>query len=411
MPTSTTFAGRGVTFVCGVIVSMLTVSAAASDHDALIQRLVAQVESLEARLASLEAEKSIRVEDLGRNDQFVSLVASEVASQRTDWTNRIKLKGDVRYRHETLNTDTNRERHRQRVRARVGIGAQVSDTVEVGVGLATGGDDPRSTNQSLDDGFSTKDIRLDQAYAKWQANGFTVTGGKFKNVLHRAGGTELAFDGDLTTEGVGVQYGAGPFFATGVALWLDESGGDDDSFLAGGQFGIKQDYSNGRDLRAGIGYYNVIDGRGESPFFDGNQRGNSVDGNGDYLFGFEVVEAFAEFGFEAGGVPIVVFADYLQNLDADDFDTGYAIGANATYDRWNFGYYYQELEANATLGLITSSDFGGGGTDNKGHVINGGYALTDKINLRGTLFLNERNGDLGIEEDFDRLQLDINFKY
>ena len=43
--------------------------------------------------------------------------------------------------------------------------AKPTDTTEVGLGMATGGDDPVSTNQTLGGGGSTKDVRLDLAYA------------------------------------------------------------------------------------------------------------------------------------------------------------------------------------------------------------------------------------------------------
>ncbi|MFB3103355.1 MAG: hypothetical protein ACE1ZA_00380, partial [Pseudomonadales bacterium] len=63
------------------------------------------------------------------------------------------------------------------------------------------------------------------------------------------------------------------------------------------------------------------------------------------------------------------------------------------------------------LGIVTDSDFIGGGTDGTGHILRGSYGVSNKISLNGTLFINERGGDLGIEEDYDRLQLDVSFKY
>ena len=181
----------------------------------------------------------------------------------------------------------------------------------------------------------------------------------------------------------------GSLVANGVALWLDESGGDDDSFLAGGPGWVAAgaERRNAR-LLAGLGYYNAIDARGEAPFFDGNPRRNSVDPNGNYLFGFEIVEAFAEYSFEAGDVPITLFADIVQNQDADRLDTGYALGVKLRFpgDRpWGLGYTYQDLEANAVLGILTNSDFGGGGTDVKGHLIKGNFDLSKKSQSEGNV--------------------------
>ena len=62
-------------------------------------------------------------------------------------------------------------RERYRYRLRLGAEAEVTDDVKVGLGFASGGSDARSTNETLDDGFSTKDARLDYAFAEWTPAG------------------------------------------------------------------------------------------------------------------------------------------------------------------------------------------------------------------------------------------------
>ena len=66
------------------------------------------------------------------------------------------LKGDVRYRLENINDDSSEARFRHRVRARVGAYGQAQDNFKYGIRLVTGADNPVSTNQSLDTGFSNK---------------------------------------------------------------------------------------------------------------------------------------------------------------------------------------------------------------------------------------------------------------
>ncbi|MBK6509170.1 MAG: putative porin [Haliea sp.] len=84
---------------------------------------------------------------------------------------------------------------------------------------------------------------------------------------------------------------------------------------------------------------------------------------------------------------------------------------------WQVGYYYEELESNATLGLLTNSDFGGGGTNGKGNVVSAGYAFTSQTNFQLTYLMVDRNSDHiatinnGQEISVDTLQLDLNFKY
>lgn len=50
----------------------------------------------------------------------------------------------------------------------------------------------RHTSQTFDDGFSTKDIGIDQAYVDWKiTDELNFFGGKMKNPLFRAGGVPL----------------------------------------------------------------------------------------------------------------------------------------------------------------------------------------------------------------------------
>jgi hypothetical protein len=63
------------------------------------------------------------------------------------------------------------------------------------------------------------------------------------------------------------------------------------------------------------------------------------------------------------------------------------------------------------VGLITDSDFGGGGTDAKGHVLSGSYAFHDSWSFKATYFINEIDLASGNPRDFDRLMLDLKFEY
>ena len=70
-----------------------------------------------------------------------------------------------------------------------------------------------------------------------------------------------------------------------------------------------------------------------------------------------------------------------------------------------------DLRAERVCGIFPIH-FGGGGTDSRGHVIKGKYMLTDRINVGGALFLNKVDGfQGGLERDFTRVQLDVEFKF
>lgn len=402
--------------------------ALAASSEETIAQLLAQIQTLTARIEAVEqaqskstvVERSYPTLTSTPTSTPTSTLTStptstltQIAKAQPTWTDTIKMKGDFRYRHEAFDVDNRRDRHRQRMRARVGLTGKVSDQVSAGFSLASGGSDPTSTNQSFDDASSSKNVVIDLAYISWKApvDGLSVNAGKFKNPFYRVGGNGLIWDGDLNPEGAGVSYENGNVFANGIASWLDESSSDDDSFLLGGQFGIGHDISQDSSFIAGVSYFNYVDSVGEPAFYAGDGRGNRLNTDGEYLSGFELVEGFVEYSLRFQDVNIMLFADYVQNLDADDYDQGYALGTQLQGGDWQLGYTYQDLEADAVLGTFTDSDFIGGGTDGKGHIFQASYALSKQIGLKGTFFLNEQNIDFGLEEDFKRLMLDISFKY
>lgn len=113
--------------------------------------------------------------------------------------------------------------------------------------------------------------------------------------------------------------------------------------------------------------------------------------------------------------PLLVYADYVVNTAVDDNDTGYAIGIKygkaSAKGTWDISYTYKKLEADAVIGLLTDSDFGGGGTDAKGSIFKGTWALRKNWNAQFSYFLNDIDLASGKPRDFDRLQLDLKFKY
>jgi hypothetical protein len=354
-------------------------------------------------------------------DHAVDQAVTEQIEQRlaaVSWAERIRWKGDFRYRYENIDIEGIDDRNRQRIRARAHLEAYITDTMEVGLGLASGGDDPVSTNQTLGGGGSTKDLRIDLAYFDW--SGLTDThilGGKVKNFLVRTGKNGLLWDTDWRPEGAGINWNNGRFFAHGLGTWIesDSNKGQEFSWIAqaGAQFAL----GNAARLKIGGGYAQ-FDTKGSGSFFgdDNDFFGNSFDPETlSYIYNYHEVEAFAELSFGLGEKPVMLFGDYVVNTAAEENDTAYAFGfkfGNAkSKGTWELGYIYQKLEADSVLGLVTDSDFGGGGTDARGSIFKGTYAFHDNWNARFIYFLNEINLASGDPGDFDRLQLDLNFKY
>lgn len=344
-----------------------------------------------------------------------SLAPNKILAQES-WTDSISFKGDLRPRYESIDSEGSEERNRGRFRIRVGLTAEVNDNVDVIFQLASGGDNPVSTNQSFDGGFTRKDVGIDLAYADWTPNDdMHVYVGKMKNPIHRAGSHALIWDSDLNPEGVAVGYESGAFFGTAGTYFVEERSSTDDSLLLSVQGGMTFDVSGTSKLTAGIGYHDYTETMGNLPFWLGVPFGNSVDANGNLLYDYNQVEAFAEFVTAVGDLPLSFFANYVQNTEVDVNDTGTAfggqIGKAGEPGTWQASVAWQELEADAVVALFTDSDFGGGGTDAKGYTVKGKYALTDNWALGGTLFLNEVELASGAPRDYNRLQLDLEFKF
>ncbi len=397
--------------------SLLFISAGsfAAVSDASIEKLMRQVEILSQRVKELEAaDESIRSEAVALKEASSS--ATKI-SDKLAWAEKVSVNGDFRYRYENIDDENKpKDRNRSRVRARIEAQAQVNDTWKVGLGLASGGDDPVSTNQTLGAGGSSKGINLDLAYFDWSGiKNAHVIGGKFKNPFYKPAKNGLIWDGDYRPEGVAIKYDNGQFFANAAFMYLesdDNAGSKDAESFWGTQFGFNTVLSDKVEFIGGVSYYD-IPVMGSTPFFDsGEPFGNTLALDGTYQHNYEELELFAELKTKVASLPFSVFVDWVENQDADDNETGLSAGLQLGKAKnpgtWQMAYIYQDLEADAVLGLTTDSDFGGGGTDSKGHIIKGGYAINQNTSFAVTYFINE-NGDA--ETDYDRLQVDLKFNY
>ena len=394
-----------IRLLVGLVAAIVGAPTLAYGQASEIAELRAAVAALTSRLAALEAKQA----------QVAEAPPAPTPAVAPEFDG-VKLDADLRYRHESIDEAGLPRRDRQRIRARIGLSGDVTETVDIGFQLATGGSSPISGNQSLDTGFSRKTIGLDLAYFNWQlSDQLKLTGGKMKNPFNRVGDNGLLWDGDLNPEGLALAIGAGPITASVAGLWVEERSGGSDSMLLGGQVAYAAALNGDTKLEVGAGYFDYLKARGQTPFFDGSAAGNILAANGTYPTDFNELELFAELSTQVADRPLAVFFDYVKNTEANAFDTGWAIGGKygkASGPRsWEVAYVYQDIEANAVVGIFTDSDFGGGGTDGSGHILKGAYALNKKMKLNLTYFLNERGADAGNKRDYDRLQADISFKY
>jgi hypothetical protein len=361
---------------------------------------------------------------------MVGLLTLAGSASASDWWTNVKVKGDLRYRHEMLDLEDKDARHRHRMRARLGVFGAVSDRTKVAIQLATGSDDPVSTNQTLDDAFTTKRIGLDLAYFETsheKLSGFTLTGGKMNNPFFKAGGSELLWDSDWNPEGGALSFSRDldnvSIQMLGAGFWIDESSSGDDAWMGAGQ-GVLRLHMNEKksSLAIGAAYYSYVNVEGHAPFYDSEDSyGNTVvvTGEGDdavmrYASDFDLMEVFAEFTHNIQNLPVTVMADYVTNTSADSLNSGWLVGfelgAAKKSGQWSLRYCYREVEADAVVGLFTDSDFREGGTDAKGHEFGGSLALDKNTNFNVTYFANKIGLDAA-EADFGRLQIDVQLKF
>lgn len=339
--------------------------------------------------------------------------AGELANSGMD---KVSLSGDLRLRWEGIYQDGSDDRERGRFRARFGFKADVAEDIKLVVRLATGAGNPASTNQTIGDGFTGKDITIDRAYVDWKINdNLKLYGGKMKNPFLRVGGNSLFWDSDVNPEGAVVTFNSAMFFGNLGWLVVDEDSANEDVFIYSAQAGLRFNLGDSGSLTAGVGYFDYTDVAGAVPFFKGRAKGNSVDVNGNYLFDYSIVELYAEYKSRFLDLPLNIFGEWTQNTEVDIEDTAYAIGVRLGSSKQQgdrqFSYAYHDTEADALIGTFTDSDFAGGNTDSKGHFIKAKYVLRENVVLGGTLIIAERGAFAGNERDYNRIMIDIEFKF
>lgn len=176
-----------------------------------------------------------------------------------EWTQRIKLSGDVRFRDQfdryqdtnipalinfaafnangpvDLNPNTNpagvpllntlQDRGSQlSIRARIGLEAEISDSITAHIRLATGRtNSPVSTTQLLGGGLTKKDIWLDQAYVdikpvSWLSGTVGRMPNPFVADIEGYKLTDLVYDTDLALDGAAVTARYDLFPARGISV-------------------------------------------------------------------------------------------------------------------------------------------------------------------------------------------------
>jgi hypothetical protein len=347
-----------------------------------------------------------------------------------EWHEKLSIKGDFRHRHELVQVEDREDNNRWRIRARLALEAGISDEWSATIALASGSDDPVSTNQTLTDGFSTKGFGLDLAYFDFHPKaikGLNLIGGKMKLPFETADKTELLWDGDLNPEGAAMRFGRSfgetvKMYLNGGVFYIRDNDPDDESYLAGVQTGFNVKASKNVKFMVGGGYYDYR-GAENMPFFYkadknyGNSKKAISESANGYAVDFNDVEALGVVDValsEKTGLKL--YGHYVQNVAADSLGAGWLFGGAVSHgkDKGAVKAYanYRRLEADAVVGVFTDSDFIGGGTNGKGLELGAAYGVAKNVSLDLTYFVNTKGiKDTDTESGYKRLQADLQLKF
>ncbi len=374
----------------------------AGEIDVLVDKLVEKgiLTKAEATQVATEAKEEARKEAI--KGTYAALPA---------WVQNLKLKGDLRLRYQwedkSKASGSAPDRHRGRYRFRLGLQSEVNDSLTVAAGLATGGSDSRSTNQTMTGSFSTPDIRLDYAYAEWAATPWmTLRGGKVKSIkkeIFRP--SDLLWDSDIHPEGLTISLSKKvndtTLFSNNGFWVLGESSSDtSDPIMFVVQPGFKTKLTDDIKLTAAVAGYFFDNVQGST--LTGTAESNTLEGGG-LKYKYNSVSPSLKLDIkEPFGVSIwdkmSIFGDFIHNPDPPDKNQGWLAGVKFKMagplkifgKKWDLKYMYRHLEEDAWIDTFPDSDALGGATDVKGHEVAISYPLAKNTSLGLDYYLVEK---------------------
>ncbi len=342
-----------------------------------------------------------------------------LASELPKWVSNMKFKGDVRVRYQDEERDVaDSENQRFRIRLRAGIESQVNDYWSAAFGIASGGSDPRSTNQTLEDTFETGDAMLDYAYAQFENDMVTVVAGKFGNPIWNP--KDLLWDGDIMPDGFAASFNFEAsdivkVFLTPTVFVLDEwkdTDTEDLPTIMALQAGIDADFKDTGYIKFAGTYYgmNGIEGNDWSEHSSGT---NSLDADGNWMYDHDAFSLEAEAGLTNLPVFAALYGQYVS-ADVNEEDTGYLFGAKIGDKKvkelgdWQVNLNYRNLEKDAWLDFVPDSDFFGGATGVKGYEAEFTVGLSKNVSAGIDYYKTE---EIDGDEEEDVIQVDLVVKF
>ncbi len=365
----------------------LGINSYAGEVDILLQKLVEKgvLTAGEAQQIGTETKEQVKKEI--SEGKFSSLPA---------WVQNTKLKGDLRLRfqnlHEKNTGDIGKDTTVGRIRMRLGIESKVNDKLKVGVGIATGSGDPRSTNITFGSYSTKKGIYLDYAYGKYDPLPWlSFVGGKMllPDVLWEP--TDLIWDTDITPEGAVIGFSktldskTSVFMKTGSMVLVDDTSTTSGAMAYLVQPGVNYAVNDNIALKGALTYeyFQSKDAAATSYSKGDNTRNGTTSSTtvyGNYAYNYSVLNPALELTikepFKALGLSVEnlkIFGEYVNNFAVSNKNTGFSLGfqfGNEKVEKWGdwqARYIYAMLGKDAVLDILPDSDRYGGQTGIRSH--------------------------------------------
>jgi hypothetical protein len=328
------------------------------------------------------------------------------------------------------NSNTQDDFNRTRLRLRFGADIKVADTAKAGFRISTGSTSgPTSTNQTMGQGFNKYALVLDRGYITLTPTPWlSLTGGRIANPFFS---TDLVWADDLNFEGFAAHYErplTPELTAFATAGWfplrtnspLQTSGRNLQAIQAGMNWhlapttdfkfgaalydyrGIKGEleddttYTSVADYGVRYEYPDGLRQRGNTLFIENAVTDTSLRTFWGLASGFREVSLTGSLDLARfDPVHVVLTGDFVKNLEFDRTKIAERTGATVVdgkdygyqakltvghpdmtqWGDWSVSLAYRWLGSDAVLDAFTNSDFGMGGTNNKGFILGGSFGL------------------------------------
>jgi hypothetical protein len=254
---SPSWGSAGLAVVAFLLVTLAAPPPAAAEGSATVEEIL----GILLNRGLIDEEDHTKLIRKHRQEQKSQKTGLARLTDGVEWSGDFRLRYEARYYDDDSFGNDRDNRYRFRYRARFGFRKKINDWLSVGMRLASGTDDQRSTNRTLgdDEDFDPDPIFIDRAFAIVQlpeVAGFEskVRAGKIENPFQWKHGKDLiVWDGDINPEGA-VLVASRPIsentrvFANVGAFIVDENDTASDPKVFALQVGGEHSFTDGIEV-------------------------------------------------------------------------------------------------------------------------------------------------------------------